>query len=837
MVRSSRRAAFRSPGALPRGVHGGDELRSACAFAFRCFFALLFKGIVPADIVEVVAPSASRGGAAAGRDRGDRSARSRRRQRTIRVTARFNCSPCFQRDGRLIDFLLEDIAGYSDAQIGAAVRDVHASCRRGVDRYCRRADSRRLEGQTIALGAPVDPSTVRLVGNVGQRRAPRHRPRPRLARRPAGPAAAGRLGGAAGRDAGRGGDRLTWTRRFIIGIDLGTTNCALADVDTSAGDDARPAVQAHRAARRSGRGRAARTLLPSFLYLPRPARFPGRGARVAVGRRRPTARDRRARAQPRRREPAAPGRVGQVVALARGRRPDAPRSCRGRRPTDVPKRLAASTRRRAYLEHLRSAWDARAAADDARCADTTVLLTVPGLVRRGGARADAPAAAAAGLAERHAARRAAGRVLRVDRQRRATRWREQRQGRRPGAGVRRRRRHDRLQPDRGRRGATATSRSSASPSAITSCSAATTWIWRWRAVAAAAPRGRGPPHRRLAAPARSGTSAGSPRRRCSREPDAQGAARHGARPGQPADRRHDQDRARPRRSGRRCWSTASSRRSAPTSVPAATRRRRPAGARAALRRRCRGHEAPGARSWPGRRRRRRAGHPRCAAARAAWPCPTHVLFNGGVMKAEPLRARVVEVLERWLAAGRVRAARRGHVLDGAGPRPRGRARRRLLRPARAADAACASAAAPPRTYYIGVESALPAVPGVSRRRSRRCASCRSAWRKGTERRRSPAASSASWSASRRSSASSARRSARTTAPAPLIEDWGDELEELGPLEVTLTAPRTRADAVVPVRLESRVTEIGTLELWCVARDGAHRWKLELNIRQRDAARR
>jgi hypothetical protein len=36
-----------------------------------------------------------------------------------------------------------------------------------------------------------------------------------------------------------------------------------------------------------------------------------------------------------------------------------------------------------------------------------------------------------------------------------------------------------------------------------------------------------------------------------------------------------------------------------------------------------------------------------------------------------------------------------------------------------------------------------------------------------------------------------------------------------------------------VRLESRVTEIGTLELWCVARDGAQRWKLELNIRERE----
>jgi hypothetical protein len=38
--------------------------------------------------------------------------------------------------------------------------------------------------------------------------------------------------------------------------------------------------------------------------------------------------------------------------------------------------------------------------------------------------------------------------------------------------------------------------------------------------------------------------------------------------------------------------------------------------------------------------------------------------------------------------------------------------------------------------------------------------------------------------------------------------------------------------VVPVRLESRVTEVGTLEVWCVSRDGKQRWKLELNIREK-----
>src|SRR5260221_71878 len=73
-----------------------------------------------------------------------------------------------QRDGRLVDFLLEDLTPYTDAQISAAVRDVHANCRRAIDRYLPLepilADE---EGMITVLGAPVDPSTVKLVGNVG----------------------------------------------------------------------------------------------------------------------------------------------------------------------------------------------------------------------------------------------------------------------------------------------------------------------------------------------------------------------------------------------------------------------------------------------------------------------------------------------------------------------------------------------------------------------------------------------------------------------------------------------------------------------------------------------
>jgi hypothetical protein len=67
-------------------------------------------------------------------------------------------------------------------------------------------------------------------------------------------------------------------------------------------------------------------------------------------------------------------------------------------------------------------------------------------------------------------------------------------------------------------------------------------------------------------------------------------------------------------------------------------------------------------------------------------------------------------------------------------------------------------------------------------------------------------------------------------PGDLIEDFGDELQELPPMGVELPAAGEATD-VVPVSFETVVTETGMLQLWCVARDG-RRWKLEFNVRER-----
>jgi hypothetical protein len=209
-------------------------------------------------------------------------------------------------------------------------------------------------------------------------------------------------------------------------------------------------------------------------------------------------------------------------------------------------------------------------------------------------------------------------------------------------------------------------------------------------------------------------------------------------------------------------------------------------------------------------------------------CPTHILFNGGVMKAALLRNRVVEVMNSWLrqegfgalgeeqileARDLEHAVARGAVYYGKARRGRG---------VRIRSGAS-------RTYYLGIESAMPAVPGMEAPLKALCV-VPFGMEEGTE----TAIPDREFGlvvgepAEFRFLSSSVRKQDQV---GNLLEDWGADLEELSPLEVTLKLDGQQG-TVVPVRLESRVTELGTLEIWCVSRDGSHRWNLELNIREK-----
>jgi hypothetical protein len=204
--------------------------------------------------------------------------------------------------------------------------------------------------------------------------------------------------------------------------------------------------------------------------------------------------------------------------------------------------------------------------------------------------------------------------------------------------------------------------------------------------------------------------------------------------------------------------------------------------------------------------------------------PTAVLFNGGVMKAAQLQARVVELLRTW--AGRdvrvlggadldlavaLGAAHYGRVREGKGVRIRG---------------------GTARTYYIGIESSMPAIPGFAPPVKALCVAPQGLEEGSTVELPDDELGLVVGELSNFRFFAAATR--KDDGAGTLIDADTEGLVELDPVEKLVEADGERkAGELVPVKLEAHVTEVGTLELWCVARDGNGRWKLEYSVRERD----
>jgi len=202
--------------------------------------------------------------------------------------------------------------------------------------------------------------------------------------------------------------------------------------------------------------------------------------------------------------------------------------------------------------------------------------------------------------------------------------------------------------------------------------------------------------------------------------------------------------------------------------------------------------------------------------------PSAVLFNGGVFKATELRHRVLDVLSDWsgqpvpelqssdldLAVARG-AAYYGQVRRGRGVRIRGGVA---------------------RSYYVGLETAAPAVPGVVPPIKALCV-VPMGMEEGTE---ADVPSSelglvVGEPAVFRFLSSTTRRDDPV---GTVLDRWNpDEIQELAPLETALAAEEGAQGETVPVRLHSTVNEVGTLELWCQSTRDPRRWKLEFNVRE------
>jgi hypothetical protein len=207
--------------------------------------------------------------------------------------------------------------------------------------------------------------------------------------------------------------------------------------------------------------------------------------------------------------------------------------------------------------------------------------------------------------------------------------------------------------------------------------------------------------------------------------------------------------------------------------------------------------------------------------------PTAILFNGGVFQAAPLRQRIIDQLSQWgqkdsaairelpsvgmdLAVARG-AAYYGLVKRGKGVRIRGGVA---------------------RSYYIGVEAALPAVPGMRPPIKALCVVPQGT-EEGTEL-ELPGREFGLVLGQEVEFRFLGSTQRKQDAVGAIVEDWEDSIEELAPIHATLPA-ESLSGAPTPVRLRAKVTEVGTLELWFQKRDGSDRWKLEFNVRESSGA--
>jgi molecular chaperone DnaK (HSP70) len=204
--------------------------------------------------------------------------------------------------------------------------------------------------------------------------------------------------------------------------------------------------------------------------------------------------------------------------------------------------------------------------------------------------------------------------------------------------------------------------------------------------------------------------------------------------------------------------------------------------------------------------------------------PTHVLFNGGVFRASLVRERVLEVLNRWLDQEGLAPVTPLIGEDLMHSVARGAAYYGLARAGRGVRIRGGI----PRTYYLGIESAMPAVPGMPAP-LKALTVAPFGMEEGTslELRGREFGLTVGEPAEFRFFQSSARKN---DAPGVMLDEIGEDLEELSPVEVTLPATGN-AGEFVPVTLETVITETGLLQLWSVARDG-RKWKLEFNVREK-----
>lgn len=205
--------------------------------------------------------------------------------------------------------------------------------------------------------------------------------------------------------------------------------------------------------------------------------------------------------------------------------------------------------------------------------------------------------------------------------------------------------------------------------------------------------------------------------------------------------------------------------------------------------------------------------------------PTHVLFNGGVFKAAHFRKRLLDVMKSWFDKGTVSpleanpdydyavargAAYYSYVKQGHGIRIRG---------------------GTPRSYYVGIETSGPAVPGIERPLNALCV-VPFGMEEGSEVNvpSEEIGLVVGEPVKFRFFSSAVRQKDK---PGDILNYWNEsELQETDSLEYRLDADERFAEGYVPVHFHSKITELGVFELWCKSAVSDDSWKLEFSVREK-----
>ncbi|MDL1967325.1 MAG: Hsp70 family protein [Deltaproteobacteria bacterium] len=207
--------------------------------------------------------------------------------------------------------------------------------------------------------------------------------------------------------------------------------------------------------------------------------------------------------------------------------------------------------------------------------------------------------------------------------------------------------------------------------------------------------------------------------------------------------------------------------------------------------------------------------------------PNAILFNGGVMKADPVRQRIKAILSSWTGQERSTSIKeidtkdfdlsvaRGAVCYGLARRGEGIRIRSGLG----------------KSYYIGIVASMPAVPGMPAPTRALCVAP-FGMEEGTKAKLEnqefiivvgePVKFDFLGSSLR-----------TEDSLGTVVDDWEDEINEINEIATIETTLDGDYGDVIPVNLEIDITEVGTLELWCVAREDDRKWKLEFNVREKE----